>query len=153
MVTYEEMKIVMEIAEKERKQASYSVTPEEMQRFKVNNKLPSLISTKKMKNDEKHGVSLTAGYGLIEELCLINESTFKKTIKGTIRATRTFLYKFTIGLQMSIDEANELFNLCGGPLRETDPADYICVNYLKTKDDIHKFCEQYKEYIGKNLTR
>ena len=47
MVTYEEMKIVMEIAEKERKQASYSVTPEEMQRFKVNNKLPSLISTKK----------------------------------------------------------------------------------------------------------
>ena len=44
MVTYEEMKIVMENSEKERKQASYSVTPEEMQRFKINNKLPSLYN-------------------------------------------------------------------------------------------------------------
>ena len=153
MVTCEEMKIVMEKAEKEKKQASYSVTPEEMQRFKVNDKLPSLISTKKMENDKKQGVKATSGYGLIEEQCLISEATLKKTINRSIRVTRTFLYKFTIGLHMSIDEANELFNLCGGPLRETDPADYICINYLKTKDDIYKFCDQYKEYIGKNLTR
>ena len=153
MVTNEEMMKLIRNIEKGQQEVAYSVTPEEMQRFKANNKLPYLISTKKMKNDEKYGVSVTAGYGLIEELCLINESTFKKTIKGTIRATRTFLYKFTIGLHMTVDEANELFNLCGGPLRETDLADYICINYLKTKDDIHKFCEQYKEYIGKNLTR
>ena len=128
MVTYEEMKKVMENAKKERKQASYSVTPEEMQRFKVNDKLPSLISAKKMENDKKHGVTATAGYGLIEELCLISEASLKKTINRSIRVTRTFLYKFTIGLHMSLDEANELFNLCGGPLRETDPADYICIN-------------------------
>lgn len=153
MVTNEEMKIIIENAKNDRKNTSYSVTPEEMQRFKVNDKLPSLISAKKMENDKKHGVTATAGYGLIEELCLISEASLKKTINRSIRVTRTFLYKFTIGLHMSLDEANELFNLCGGPLRETDPADYICINYLKTKDDIHKFCEQYKEYIGKNLTR
>ena len=153
MVTNEEMKIIIENAKNDRKNTSYSVTPEEMQRFKVNDKLPSLISAKKMENDKKHGVTATAGYGLIEELCLISEASLKKTINRSIRVTRTFLYKFTIGLHMSLDEANELFNLCGGPLRETDPADYICINYLKTKDDIHKFCEQYKECIGKNLTR
>lgn len=153
MVTNEEMKIIIENAKNDRKNTSYSVTPEEMQRFKVNDKLPVLISTKKMENDKKHGVTATPGYGLIEEQCLISEATLKKTINRSIRVTRTFLYKFTIGLHMSIDEANDLFNLCGGPLRETDPADYICINYLNTKDDIHKFCEQYKEYIGKNLTR
>ena len=153
MVTYEEMLIVIENAEKERKKASYNVTPEEMQRFKGNDKLPYLIATKKRENDEKYGVSATAGYDLIDEMCTIDISTLKKTINKSIRVTRTFLYKFTIGLHMSIDEANELFNLCGGPLRETNPADYICINYLKTQDDIHRFCEQYKEYIGKNLTR
>ena len=40
MVTNEEMKIVMENADDERKHASYNVTPEEMQRFKGNDKLP-----------------------------------------------------------------------------------------------------------------
>ncbi len=64
MVTNEEMKIVIENAEKGRKNASYNVTPEEMQRFKVNDKLPLLISLKKMENDKKHGVSATAGYDL-----------------------------------------------------------------------------------------
>ena len=153
MVTYEEMKKVMENAEKERNQASYSVTPEEMQRFKVNDKLPILISTKKMENDKKHGVTATPGYGLIEEQCLISEATLKKTINRSIRVTRTFLYKFTIGLHMSLDEANELFNLCGGPLRETDPADYLCKRYLEEPDDIHTFCNQYEEWIHKKLTR
>ena len=152
MVTAEEMKKVIENAEKEKK-ASYSVTPEEMQRFKVNDKLPYLISTKKRENDEKLGISATAGYGKIEEACLISETSLKKTINGSIRVTRTFLYKFTIGLHMSLEEANKLFELCGGPLRKTDVADYICINYLETNDDIHKFCEQYEEYTGKKLSR
>ena len=54
---------------------------------------------------------------------------------------------------MSLEEANKLFELCGGPLRKTDVADYICINYLETNDDIHKFCEQYEEYTGKKLSR
>jgi hypothetical protein len=106
-----------------------------------------------MENDKKHGVTATAGYGLIEELCLISEASLKKTINRSIRVTRTFLYKFTIGLHMSLDEANELFNLCGGPLRETDPADYLCKRYLEEPDDIHTFCNQYEEWIHKKLTR
>lgn len=152
MVTAEEMKKVIENAEKEKK-ASYSVTPEEMQRFKVNEKLPCLIAAKKIENDNKLRLNLTSGCEKIEELCLIEVSTFKKTINGSIRVTRTFLYKFTIGLHMSLEEANKLFELCGGPLRETDPADYLCKRYLEEPDDIYTFCEQYEEYIGKKLTR
>ena len=151
MVTYEEMRIVMENAEKERNQASYSVTPEEMQRFKVNDKLPILISTKKMENDKKHGVTATPGYGLIEEQCLISEATLKKTINRSIRVTRTFLYKFTIGLHMTVDEANQFFILCGGPLTKLDVADYICINYLETQSSIHDFYKQYEEYTHKKL--
>lgn len=151
MVTNEEMKIVFENAEKERKNASYNVTPEEMQRFKVNDKLPLLISLKKMENDKKHGVSATAGYDLIDEMCTIEVSTLKKTINKSIRVTRTFLYKFTIGLHMSLDEANQLFDLCGGPLTEFDVADYICINYLKTKSSIHDFYIQYEQYTHKKL--
>ena len=153
MVTEEEMKNVISNAEKAQEKPVYSVTPEEMQRFKTNDRLPYLIANKKRQNDEKCGVSSTAGYGLIEEMCQISETSMKKTMNGSIRVTRTFLYKFTIGLHMSLDEANELFALCGGPLRETDIADYICINYLETKDDIHKFIEQYEQYVGKKLTR
>ncbi|SEK22562.1 hypothetical protein SAMN02910353_00211 [Ruminococcus sp. YRD2003] len=153
MVTAEEMKKVIENAEKKQNKVSYSVTPEEMQRFKVNDMLPKLISSKKMENDKRHGVLATPGYGLIEEMCLISETSLKKTINGSIRVTRTFLYKFAIGLHMSLEEANKLFELCGGPLRKTDVADYICINYLETNDDIHKFCEQYEKYTGKKLSR
>ena len=153
MVTEEEMKNVISNAEKAQKKPVYSVTPEEMQRFKTNDRLPYLIANKKRQNDEKHGVSITAGYGLIEEMCQISETSMKKTMNGSIRVTRTFLYKLAIGLHLSLDEANELFALCGGPLRETDPADYICINYLETKDDIHKFIEQYEQYVDKKLTR
>lgn len=153
MVTEEEMKKVIANAESEQAKPVYSVTPEEMQRFKENAKLPYLIADKKREHDDKHGVSATAGYGLIEEKCRISETSMKKTINGSTRVTRTFLYKFTIGLQMSLDEANELFALCGGPLRETDIADYICINYLKTHDDINLFYEQYEKYVEKKLTR
>lgn len=151
MVTYEEMLIVIENAEKERKKASYNVTPEEMQRFKGNDKLPYLIATKKRENDEKYGVSATAGYDLIDEMCTIDISTLKKTINKSIRVTRTFLYKFTIGLHMTVDEANQLFILCGGPLTKLDVADYICINYLETQSSIHDFYKQYEEYTHKKL--
>lgn len=154
MVTEEEMKNVISNTEKAQEKPVFSVTPEEMRQFKKNAyELPDLIMNKKRQNDKKCDVSWTAGFGIIEEMCQISETNMKRTINGTIRVTRTFLYKFTIGLHMSLDEANELFALCGGPLRETDPADYICINYLETKDDIHKFIEQYEHYVGKNLTR
>ena len=151
MVTNEEMKIVMENADDERKHASYNVTPEEMQRFKGNDKLPYLIATKKRENDEKHGVSATAGYDLIAEMCTIDISTLKKTINKSIRVTRTFLYKFTIGLHMTVDEANQLFMLCGGPLTKLNVADYICINYLENQSSIHDFYKQYEEYTHKKL--
>lgn len=153
MVTDKEMKIIITNAKKMNNVSSYSVTPEEMQRFKKNNELPLLIYNKKIQNDVENGVKATAGYELIEEMCLISVTSLKKTMNGTDRPTRTFLYKFTVGLHMPLDEANKLFDLCGGSLREDDPADYICIHALNDGDSIYDFCKQYEKYIGKKITR
>lgn len=87
MVNKEETLKVIANAEKEDNDASYSMTPEEMGKFKVNEKLPSLISAKKMENDLKHKVTATKGYGLIEEMCLISETSLKKTNGSMIQSS------------------------------------------------------------------
>lgn len=154
MVTSEEMKKVFDEAKKQIDKPLYSVTPEEMKRYAENkSNLQLLIFKKKKENDAKFGLKSTAGYDKIEELCLISITSLKKTMNGTDRATRTFLYKFSVGLQMSLDEANELFELCGGSLRKEDPADYICMCALRDRDSIYKFCEDYEKYIGKKISR
>lgn len=132
---------------------SLAVTPEDMKRFDKNARLPKLIAQRKIKNDIDHGVSATAGYDLIEELCLISITSLKKTISGKDRPTRTFLYKFTVGLHMSVEEANEYFDLCGGTLREENPEDFLCIHALLDEDTIYDFCEQYEYYFHKKLAR
>ena len=115
--------------------------------------LPFLISERKLKNDEEHKIGATKGYDLIEEMCLIPGTTFKKTVSGEIRATRTFLYKYVVGLKMTVEEANEFFKLCGGELREDDPEDLICLRALEDGDSIYDFCDEYEKYIGKTLVK
>lgn len=154
MVTFEEMKLVIDkyISEKERK-ASYAVTPKEMRRFEVNKTLPRLIARRKMNNDIENGVGVTKGYDLIEDMCLISITSLKKTINGKDRPTRTFLYRFTVGLNMTVKEANTYFSLCGGILREENPEDYLCIKALEDGDDIYSFCEDFYKYFNKKLSR
>lgn len=133
--------------------ASLAVTPEDMKRFDKNARLPKLIAQRKIKNDLDHSVSATAGYDLIEEMCLISITSIKKTISGKDRPTRTFLYKFAVGLHMNIEEANKFFDLCGGTLREDCPEDYLCIHALLDKDSIYDFCSDYEYYFKKKLTR
>lgn len=156
MVTEKEIIGVTENAKKiHSEKPLYTVTPEEMSKFKENkNQLQMMIFNRKVENDKKFNLGSTLGYEKLEELCQISVTSLKKTISGTDRITRTFLYKFCVGLQMSIEEANEYFTLLDGPLNETyNMADTICHHALRDKNSIHEFCEEYEKYVGKKLSR
>ena len=49
-------------------------------------------------------------------------------------------------VKMDVDEANELFALCGGVLNEDFHEDYVCYKALKDKDDIMHFIDQFNHY-------
>ena len=113
--------------------------------------LACMIGDAKIDLEEREGLSATRASEWIEEHCQINEDTLKKTIIGTIKVTRPFLYKFTVGLKMSVEEANRFFDLCGGPLYEKCLADYICIRALEHRDDIDLFIKQYELHTGMNI--
>lgn len=72
--------------------------------------------------------------------------TLKKTINGSIKITRNFIYKFVVRLHMTLEEANTYFELNGGALRETCLADYICLHALLDQDDIHQFISDFEQH-------
>ena len=118
-----------------------------------NTRLANLIGLKKLLYQKEHGLSSTAAYGELEERCLISTTTFKKTINGSLDPTRHFLYKFSVGLQMTLEEANTYFELCGGVLNERCMADYICIHALLDHDDISLFIEQFEKHTEIKLFR
>jgi hypothetical protein len=90
-------------------------------------------------------------YEKLEEQCQISIDTMKKTISGRVKPKRNFLYKFTVGLHMTLEEANEFFELNGGTLRESCLADYICIHALRDKDDIEVFISDYEKHTGSKI--
>ena len=64
-----------------------------------------------------------------------------------------FLYKFSVGLQMTLEEANTYFELCGGALNERCMADYICIRALLDHDSIDHFIEEFEKHTGIKLSR
>ena len=127
--------------------ASYHVTDDEMRRFAVNAKLNHMVYEKIDDYVKKHNIK--PKYLGLEDRCQLSESAIKKSCSGAIRITRLFLYKLTVGLKMDVDEANELFALCGGELNENFHEDYVCYKALKDKDDILHFIDQFNEYARK----
>ena len=75
--------------------------------------------------------------------------TFKKIMCGQRKITRKLLYKFVVGLGMTVDEANEYFILCGGPLNpQYNPEDYICAKALIDKDSIHQLVADFEKHLS-----
>jgi AICAR transformylase/IMP cyclohydrolase PurH len=105
-----------------------------------------MIPKKKIIYQNEHKLSSAAAYEELEERCQISMDTMKKTINNRIRVTRNFLYKFTVGLHMTLDEANEYFALSGGTLRESCLADYICIHALLDQDDINEFIKDFEKH-------
>ncbi|MBD5452507.1 MAG: hypothetical protein HDR25_07700 [Lachnospiraceae bacterium] len=121
------------------------VSAEELSHFVENeNVLKLKIANKKLLYQKAHDLSSTGAYEALEDLCQINMDTLKKTINGSIKITRNFIYKFTVGLHMTLEEANTFFELNGGALRETCLADYICLHALLDQDDIYQFISDFE---------
>ena len=128
---------------------SLRVTAAELTRFVDQDAdLAGMIGDAKLDLAEREGFSATRASEWIADHCQISEDTLKKTIIGTTKVTRTFLYKFTVGMKMTVDEANKFFELCGGPLYERCMADYICMKALKDKDDIEVFIKDFERHTG-----
>jgi len=89
----------------------------------------------------------------IERFCHIPCDTYKKAISGDYTLTRNFLAKFTVGLKLEIEQANELFRMHSGELNLTNDFDYIVYHALKTKDDIDFFIDEVYKYTGITLDR
>ena len=126
---------------------SLRVTANEMNSYSDNTKKLALcIGKMKLQYESEHKINSMAAYAEIEEKCQINTSTLKSTINGKIKPTRNFLYKFAVGLQLSVEKANELFKLCDGWLREDCKTDYITIRALEDHDDIYTFIEDFETY-------
>jgi len=113
--------------------------------------LKDMISRRKIRYQNEHNLSALAAYEKLEEQCQISIDTMKKTISGRIKVTRNFLYKFTVGLHMTLEEANEYFKLNGGTLRESCLADYICIHALLDKDEISLFINDFEKHTGSKI--
>lgn len=87
----------------------------------------------------------------IEENCQQSWDTYKRIINGRCKATRVALYKFCIGMNLSREEADTLFNLTEeGRLTDDNIGDYIFVRALG-QDSIFDFIDEFEKYTGKSI--
>ena len=127
---------------------SMRLSDSEVTRFKEKETLlAKKIGNIKIKYEIEHKLGPTKAYEELEEVCQISITKLKYAIscrKGNT-ANRNFLYKFCVGLHMTLEEANELFELENGALSEECLADKICMCALRDKDDIFTFINEFEE--------
>lgn len=134
--------------------SSLHVTASELSHFvDQERELAKKIGARKIKYTKEHGYNTEKANDQLEEDCLIPADTLRKTILGTTKCTRNFLYKFAVGLHMTVDEANEFFSLCDGPLYDRCMADYICKKALEDGDDIRLFVKDFEKNTGIKLVK
>ena len=119
--------------------------------FKPNNvgsnELRGMVSN--LVNDKKKEFGYKNIEDLMEELCNIPISTYKKYMGGKNRIpTRPFMAKLCIGLKLSIDEANAFFRAQGGELNLTNDVDAIIYYALETRDTVEEYEKELAEKTG-----
>lgn len=96
--------------------------------------------------------SMNAVYAELDRLCYIAPATMKKIVLGKYSVSRIFLYKFTIGLSMTLEEANAYFLLCnGGILKRDDRGDYIVINAIRDRDNVESVINEFQDLLGKKI--
>lgn len=152
MVTEQEIKNREFKTEFEKERFSYKVTGAEMQRFSENRrKLAYVLNKIILKFENEKGCSRNKIAENIENNCRQSWDTYKKIISGKIKATRVALYKFCIGMNLSREEADTLFELTDeGKLTDDNIGDYIFIKALG-HDDIDFFIQQFEHYTGKHI--
>jgi len=100
----------------------------------------------------ERGGALTRAYDFIDARCHIAAATMKKVLLNQCAVTREFLYKYTVGLGMTLEQAQEYFELQGGRLRDgVEEAELIAFNALKDRDDIDSLIDQFQRLLGRKL--
>lgn len=134
--------------EDDMRNSDFELRRSDILRFQNNpKKLHRMVLDRKYNIDIKKGFkNVKSSYAFFESECNISETLFSKIINGTRAITREFLYKFAVGLHMTVEEANEFFVLKGGILDENDLDDCICLRALEEKNTI----QQYLEEVDKN---
>ncbi|MGN1328803.1 MAG: hypothetical protein ACI4V4_03790 [Eubacterium sp.] len=152
MVTKEEMTQRKFIDGFNKENTSYKVTSAEMKMFsEKKRKLAMEINKIVLTYEKEHNLSRNKTYDDIYDKCQLSQDIVKKVISGTNRATRQFLYKFCIGMELSRPQVDELFALSGdGALTDDNIGDYIFVRALG-KDSISHFINEYQEYTEKKI--
>ncbi len=127
--------------------ASYMVTKDDLAGFDEDAaELPSDVDSVIFEYCQNLGIKRVNAQ--IAEYCHTNEKTLREYLNGTRRITRSFLYKLTVGLGLTIEEANKLFKKCGGELRkEGCMEDFIVLCAIEDGDDIEDFIENFNEFV------
>ncbi len=153
MVTEEQMKSKVFLDKPVKSQRHYQVNPAQMKSFDDNRKklafkINSIILNFELEND----LSRNKTGDIICERTQQSWDSYKKVIYGKTIATRTLLYKFSIGMNLSMEETQELFELSEeGPLNERVRGDFIFLNALG-KDTIQSFINEYEKYTNKKIS-
>ena len=109
--------------------------------------LAKKIRTIKLRYEMEHEISSNKAYEDLADLCQISVTAFKYAVAGKKgnTANRHFLYKLVVGMQMTIEEANALFELERGPLSSECLEDQICYCALRDHDSIYDFIDEFEQ--------
>lgn len=152
MVTEQEIKSRKFRSDFEKEKLSYQVSGEEMRMFsEKKRKLAKTLNNFVLKLETDYNCSRNKIADKIEENCQQSWDTYKRIINGRCKATRVALYKFCIGMNLSREEADTLFNLTEeGKLTDDNIGDYIFVRALG-QDSIFDFIYEFEKYTGKSI--
>lgn len=152
MVTEQEIKSRKFRSDFEKEKLSYQVSGEEMRMFgEKKRKLAKTLNNFVLKLEMDYDCSRNKIADKIEENCQQSWDTYKRIINGRCKATRVALYKFCIGMNLSREEADPLFNLTEeGRLTDDNIGDYIFVRALG-QDSIFDFIDEFEKYTGKSI--
>ena len=93
MVTEKEMERFHDYVKHIQEKTSLCVMDKDMKRFNTGWELRGKIADRKKKFEKDNCIKATKAYDELEEVCHISVTTMKKSINGTQKITRTFLYK------------------------------------------------------------
>lgn len=152
MVTEQEIKSRKFRSDFEKEKLSYQVSSKEMEIFdEKKTKLAKTLNNFVLKLETDYDCSRNKIADKIEENCQQSWDTYKRIINGRCKATRVALYKFCIGMNLSREEADTLFNLTEeGKLTNDNIGDYIFVRALG-RDSIFDFIDEFEKYTGKSI--
>ena len=128
--------------------SSMRLSAKEIARFSDKEKqLAKKISTIKLRYEVDHEISSNKAYEDLADLCQISVTAFKYAVAGKKgnTANRHFLYKLAVGMRMTIEEANILFELEKGPLSDECLEDQICYCALRDQDSIYDFIDEFEK--------